>query len=82
MKGEPMLNDNEREVMNTADAAAYLGITRDTIFRWEREGLDAPPVHKLAGTCRRYLRSELRSWVATTPQDSETAPGDQTEDRS
>ena len=54
----------------TATLCEYLGITRDTYFRWRRSGYGPPAVrfstHKVY-----YRRSDVEAWVAEQLEQQE-----------
>ncbi len=50
------------ELLTIGDAARVLGVSVDTMRRWEREGKVAPT--RTVGGQRRYRRAELDKLVA------------------
>ena len=57
--------EGSSEILFTSEAATFLRVTEDTLYRYSRDGV-GPPVHYLAGKGKRrmYLRSELLAWIA------------------
>lgn len=52
--------DNEDRFINAAEAAQFLGVTKQRIY--QLASLDRIPSRKI-GSSRRFLRSELRAWA-------------------
>jgi len=46
------------------DLSAYFGVSRQTIWRWTREGKFPAPV-KLGDNCTRWNRSSIQAWEAS-----------------
>lgn len=51
--------DAPRDILDSAGACEFLGVSRATLHRLRKEGL---PQHRV-GDSPRYLRSELLAWV-------------------
>ena len=51
----------KRELLNVDEAAAYLGVSKWTIYSWYRAG-EGPDRFRL-GRCIRYSRSTLDAWM-------------------
>ena len=48
---------SEREWLTVAEAADYLRVSRDTIYRWAKQG--KLPLYKVGGTATRIRKSDL-----------------------
>ena len=60
-------------ILRTNDLAELLGISRTTLWRWERRGL-LPAKRQLGPNCIGWLESEIESWLeAKAPPDREAA---------
>ena len=51
------------ELLNTGDAAAYLGISRGTLEHWRTERPIKGPTHVRLGFQVRYRISDLEAWL-------------------
>ena len=58
--------DGDR-LMSSKEAAAYIGIPHQTLFRWRVDGY-GPPAYKLP-KCLRYRKSLIDKWLKTTQDD-------------
>lgn len=60
-------------IVRLAALAGELGISRETLYRWERGGL-IPPRRQLGPATRGWLRSDIEAWLAsretTVPSDA------------
>lgn len=54
-----------REVMNTGDAARYIGVTTTTLIkrRHADSKWEGPPFIRLAQNAVRYLKSDIDQWL-------------------
>jgi uncharacterized protein Usg len=55
------LNTKNGQLMNTADASAYLGVRPQLLAQWRHE--DRGPAFHLLGRLIRYARSDLDAWL-------------------
>ncbi len=53
---------NPPEVMTPQEAAAFLGVTDETLFRWRKDGF-GPAYSQPNSRIVRYLRDDLISWL-------------------
>ena len=60
-------------VLRTNELAARLGISRVTLWRWERQGL-VPGKRRIGPNTVGWLESEIEEWFATTAPDQSKAP--------
>ena len=60
----------EAKSLTTAQAAAYLNLSPNTLSRWRWSG-DGPRFHKF-GRAVRYDRADLDAWIAETACGSTT----------
>ncbi len=56
-----------QEWLTVAEAAAYLRLSRDTIYRWARQG--KLRLYKIAGTATRVRKSGLDALAQPQPPD-------------
>lgn len=59
---EAILAANPPEVMNTAEAAALVGVKPDTMRLWRKDGF-GPRYSQPNERVVRYLRSDVISWL-------------------
>lgn len=57
----------EREWLTVAEVADYLRVSRDTIYRWAKQGKLA--LYKVGGTATRVRRSDLDALVRPLTSD-------------
>jgi len=60
------------EKLNRTEAAKYLGVSTETLRRWEIEG-KGPKLYRLSSRNLYYLVSDIHDWVETkcvTPDDA------------
>jgi len=50
------------EVMSTEEAAAFLGMVPETLFRWRKDGI-GPKYSRINDRVIRYLKDDLISWM-------------------
>jgi predicted DNA-binding transcriptional regulator AlpA len=50
------------EVMTTEEAAAFLGMTAETLFRWRKDAT-GPKYSRINDRVIRYLKDDLLSWM-------------------
>ncbi|WP_217356943.1 helix-turn-helix transcriptional regulator [Ruegeria arenilitoris] len=53
-----MIRANPPQVMNPEEAATFLGVTTETLFRWRKDG-NGPKFSQPTSRVVRYLRSDL-----------------------
>ncbi len=53
-----MIRANPPQVMNPEEAATFLGVTTETLFRWRKDG-SGPKYSQPTSRVVRYLRSDL-----------------------
>jgi excisionase family DNA binding protein len=51
------------ELLNTGDAAAYLGISRGTLEHWRTESPPKGPPYVRLGFQVRYRAADLAAWI-------------------
>jgi len=56
--------------MNIAQAAAYIGIAKSTLYTWRTRRPGFGPRAVKAGGALRYRRSDLDAWIELTPRRS------------
>jgi len=52
----------QAKILRPKSAAAYLGIARSTLYRWEKSG-DFPPRLKLGPQAVGWRKSDLDAWL-------------------
>lgn len=57
-----VIRSNPPQVMNTQEAACFLGVTDETMFRWRKDGV-GPKYSQPNSRIVRYLRDDLISWM-------------------
>ncbi len=58
---------SEREWLTVAEAADYLRVSRDTIYRWAKQGKLV--LYKVGGTATRVRKSDLDALAHPSPGD-------------
>lgn len=66
------ISEQLREVLNTKQAADYLGCSRQRLEIWRSQG-SGPPYSKLSRMVR-YRRSSLDEWLAAHEQSNTSQP--------
>lgn len=51
--------------LRDTDLATRYGVSRTTVWRWQRERFDMPRPMRLSPGCTRWRLSELEAWEAT-----------------
>lgn len=59
---EGLLRSNPPQVMNSREAAQFLGVTDETMFRWRKDGV-GPSYSQPNSRIVRYLHSDLVAWL-------------------
>lgn len=57
-----LIRSNPPQVMNSREAAQFLGVTDETLFRWRKDGT-GPSYSQPNSRIVRYLRDDLVSWL-------------------
>ena len=57
-----LVRANPPQVMNPEEAATFLGVTTETLFRWRKDRF-GPPYSQPTSRVVRYLRDDLISWM-------------------
>lgn len=63
------------EKLNRTEAAEYLGVSTETLRRWEHEGM-GPRLYRLSSKILFYLVKDLNAWMESkcvTPEDAYNA---------
>ncbi|WP_163275537.1 helix-turn-helix transcriptional regulator [Cellulomonas iranensis] len=58
------------ELLDTAAAAALLGISPSTLAHWRSDGLPCPPAVRLGRRAIRYRREAVLTWAASLERAS------------
>jgi len=53
----------EEVLLRPCEAAAFLGIARGTLYKWEKERPDFPRRVRLSARASGWWRHELRAWL-------------------
>ena len=61
---------SDRDMLNTAEAAEYLGLQPDTLERWRRQGR-GPKYIRMEGWAIRYRRCDLESFIKQSTVETE-----------
>jgi predicted DNA-binding transcriptional regulator AlpA len=64
-----MMTLSNSRVVRPGELAERLGVSRVTLWRWERKGL-LPPKHRVGPNVVGWLVSEIDEWFARTTGDS------------
>lgn len=59
---EGLLRSTPPQVMNSREAAQFLGVTDETMFRWRKDGV-GPSYSQPNSRIVRYLHSDLVAWL-------------------
>ncbi|EAP83958.1 AlpA family transcriptional regulator [Sulfitobacter sp. EE-36] len=57
-----MIRANPPQVMNPEEAATFLGVTTETLFRWRKDAF-GPPYSQPTSRVVRYLRDDVVAWM-------------------
>ena len=57
-----IIRANPPQVMNPEEAATFLGVTTETLFRWRKDRF-GPPYSQPTSRVVRYLRDDLVAWM-------------------
>lgn len=57
-----LVRANPPQVMNPEEAATFLGVTTETLFRWRKDRF-GPPYSQPTSRVVRYLRDDLVAWM-------------------
>lgn len=57
-----MIRANPPQVMNPEEAATFLGVTTETLFRWRKDRF-GPPYSQPTSRVVRYLRDDVVAWM-------------------
>ncbi|MGH9350875.1 MAG: helix-turn-helix transcriptional regulator [Terriglobia bacterium] len=67
---------NEGALLNTEQAAAFLGLSPDTLKFWRVNGhQNGPPFYKLHRRAVRYSMDDLKAWLRLRRVESEAENG-------
>ena len=53
----------EYKLLTRSDVASKLGVSTQTIYRWEREGRFVPSIRSNKLSHAKYLESEVDEWI-------------------
>ncbi|WP_420586546.1 helix-turn-helix transcriptional regulator [Ruegeria sp.] len=57
-----LVRANPPQVMNPEEAATFLGVTTETLFRWRKDRF-GPPYSQPTSRVVRYLRDDVVAWM-------------------
>lgn len=66
------MNPNDFEVLSSAQTAVVIGVKPQTFRFWESSGTRDLPPHITVGRRRKYLRSDVLSWLQSRRVTNQT----------
>lgn len=57
---------NNNYIIRPIELSRHLGVTKPTLWRWEKEG-NLPPRKKIGPNCVGWLTADILTWLETRP---------------